>query len=142
MSAAAPRTAQATPDMRQLGVALFALILAVAILVAAAFSQQAASQSTISPAAGTAPVVHDRGWINATYQAPASAHDRGWMESSYKTRPAIRGRGFDKAHAPAGSIQVSNPLRAGSGTEYTGIPYVPTVRETGTGGSNGTRFAQ
>ena len=141
MSAAAPRTAQATPDMRQLGVALGAIILAVALLAAVAFSQQAASQSTTLPAAGTAPVVHDRGLVNASYEAAPRAHDHGWIESSSKTRPAIRGRGFDKAHAPAGSIKVTSPVQSGGGTLYTGIPYAPSVRETGSG-SNGTRFAQ
>lgn len=141
MSAAAPRTAQATPDMRQLGVALGALTLAIALIVAVAFSQQSASLSTTLPAAGSAPVVHDRGWVNASYETAPVVHDRGWVESSYETVPAIRGNGFDKAHAPAGSIQVINPVQSGGGTLYTGIPYVPTVRDA-SGGSNGTRFPQ
>ncbi len=146
MSAAAPRTAQAIPEMRQLGVALGALILAVALLVAVAFGQQAASQSTTLPAAGSAPVVHDHGWVNATYQAPVVLHDRGWVETSgidtsYPPRPIIRANDFDKAHAPRSSVQLSYPVIEGGGTLFTGIPYVPTLR-TESGGSNGTRFAQ
>ena len=126
MSAAAPRTAQSSPEMRQLGVALGALTLAVALLVAVAFSQQAASQSSTLPAAGSAPVVHDHGWISTSYKA---------------TRPFIPRGGFDKAHAAGGSIKVSYPVIEGGGTLFTGIPYVPT-RNDASGGSNGTRFAQ
>jgi hypothetical protein len=126
MSAAAPRTAQATPDMRQLGVALLALALAVALLVAVTISQ-AGTQVSTAPAAGTAPVVHDHGWIDA----------------SYKTRPAIRRNGFDKAHAPGlnRDLVVSG---AGGGILYTGIPYpAPASNGGGSngGGSNGTRLA-
>ena len=144
MSAAAPRTAQTTPDLRQLGVALGAITLAVALLVAVAIGQQAASQSSALPAAGSAPVVHDHGWIESTYQAPAVLHDHGWMDTSYKaTRPFIprRGNDFNKAHAPRSSTQVTYPVIEGGGTLFTGIPYVPSVRDA-SGGSNGTRFAQ
>jgi hypothetical protein len=128
--------------MRQLGVALGALILAVALLVAVAIGQQAASQSTTLPAAGSAPVVHDHGWIDATYQAPAVLHDHGWIDASYKaTRPFIPRGQFDKAHASGGPVTLSYPAIEGGGTLFTGIPYVPTVRDAGSG-SNGTRFAQ
>jgi hypothetical protein len=145
MSATAPRTAQATPDMRQLGVVLFALALGVALLAAVTFSQ-AGTQVSTAPAAGAAPVAHDHGWIDASYNTLPSvsapvAHDHGWIDSSYKTtRPAIRRNGFDKAHAPgqARDLVVSG---LGAGIFYTGIPY-PAPAPDPVGGSNGTRFAQ
>ncbi len=44
MTAAAPRTANGTPDLRRVGVALGALTLAVALLVTVAASGRPASQ--------------------------------------------------------------------------------------------------
>ena len=118
MSAATP-TIQEAPGMRPLGAALVAVTLAVALLLALVASQQSASQVQVAPVAGNAPVVHDHGWI----------------ESSYTTRPAIRGRGFDKAHAPGAGSAV------GGSIQYIGIPYLPPGQD-GTGGANGTRFAR
>jgi len=119
MSAAAPRTAQAAPEMRQLGYAIVALILALTLVVVVAFSRQTTTQFAGTPAAGSAPIAHDHGWSTAPAIGTAPVtFDRGW------------------ATAPSrGSIQ------------YTGIPYSPSRSNStggshGTGGSNGTRFPQ
>jgi hypothetical protein len=50
MSAAAPRTAQETPDMRRVGVAIGALTLAIALVVAGTAIRQAGTQSVAVPA--------------------------------------------------------------------------------------------
>lgn len=65
MSATVSRTAQPTLEMRQLLVALFALIVAVALVVAVAVSRQPSAGSTVA-AAGAQPVVHDHGWSSTT----------------------------------------------------------------------------
>jgi hypothetical protein len=67
MSATAPRTASTAPDLRQLGAAMGALILAVALVVGVAISSQAA----IEPPTIVPPTVHDQGWSTAGGQAPA-----------------------------------------------------------------------
>jgi hypothetical protein len=142
MSATAPRIAQAAPDMRPIGVALGTLTLAVALVVTSAIARIDTSASTAD--AAPAPVVHDRGWLNATTSAAAPAvilHDRGWMDSSYAAVPDLTVNGFDKAHAA--NVSQSRDLRietANGGLIYTGIPYAAPGE--GTGGSNGTRFAK
>ncbi|HEX5827294.1 MAG TPA: hypothetical protein VFY23_07225 [Candidatus Limnocylindrales bacterium] len=65
MSATVSRTGQATLEMRQLLVALFALIVAVALVVAVAVSRQPSAGATIA-ATGAQPVVHDHGWSSTT----------------------------------------------------------------------------
>jgi hypothetical protein len=61
MSATASRTITTAPESRQLGMAVGALVLAVALLAGLAISRQASFQ-------GSAPDV----------AAPAAAHDHGW----------------------------------------------------------------
>ncbi len=112
MSAAAPRIAQHTPDLRRLGAALAALALAVALLAAVAVTQQAPAGVSTGPAAGAAPIV--------------------------------RGNGFDKAHAIGSAAQAPHVVIGGT---YRGVlrrSPMPTSAAGGhgSGGSNGTRFAQ
>lgn len=134
MSAAAPRTIQATPDMRQLSFALVALVLAVALLVAVTISQRSATQPT-SAAAGSAPVAHDHGWSSASSESAPVLFDRGWATAPNSNAiDAGRHTSLDPAR---GLVVTGN----GGGILYTGIPYAAPDKG-GTGGSNGTRFAQ
>jgi hypothetical protein len=57
--------------MRQLGTALGAVILAIALIVLLAFGQSTATRSQTAPAAGAAPVTQDHG------QSPSSGASRG-----------------------------------------------------------------
>jgi hypothetical protein len=120
MSAAAPRTISNAPDVRQLGVAVGALILAVALLVAVTVSRPASSAST-APLAAPAPAVHDRGWEAAPLAAPA--HDNGW-EATGAAEPGLVISGTQ-----------------GGGIQYTGIPY-SAPDSTPVSGGRGTRFAR
>ncbi|OGO55767.1 MAG: hypothetical protein A2V85_02360 [Chloroflexi bacterium RBG_16_72_14] len=75
---AASRPVQATPGMRQLGTALGAVILAIALVVLLAFGQSTATQPQAAPAAGAAPVTHDHGWsTDSSAQSPSSGASRG-----------------------------------------------------------------
>ena len=121
MSATAPRTVSNAPDVRQLGVAVGALILAVALVVAVTVSRQAASTST-APLAAPVPVVHDHGWSESVPFAGA-AHDNGWATTD--------------ASAP---ILITRST--GAGTLYTGIPYTPSRSIDQIQGGRGTRIAR
>ena len=126
---ATTRTTQAAPELRQLGVAIGALILAVALVVAVAYSQQMTTRSSSAA-------------------APAAAFDRDhaadstWTKTTQST-PAGGNRG---SHGNADrQVDISRGLVVsgtnGGGILYNGIPYQPSANDS-TGGSNGTRFAR
>jgi hypothetical protein len=61
---AAPRTASTAPDLRALGVALGAVLIAVAVIVAVALVRPASTKAPAAPAAPAA-VQFDHGWSSA-----------------------------------------------------------------------------
>ena len=127
MSATAPRTISNAPDVRQLGVAVGALILAVALVVAVTVSRQQASSTSTAPLAAPVPVLHDHGWSESVPFA-GPAHDNGW---------ATTDSAANSASAPGLVIRGTS----GGGIQYTGIPY-SAPDSTPISGGRGTRFAQ
>ncbi len=141
MSATATRPAQAAPDLRQAGVVLAALIIGAALIVAVSLTQQTARSSSVATA-GSAPVMHDRGWASTDSAAAPVVHDNGWSATDSTSRAVPRGTTFQKAHAAgaATSAGLVTPGSFGGYISYTGIPYLP---RTATGGGSGdARFAQ
>jgi len=93
---AAQRSIPADNGIRQLGAALVAVLLAVALLVALAYGQLIASQPTLAPAAGAAPIQFDRGWSSMSEPTVAAPQfDHGWSSMSQPTdsTPVGGGRG-------------------------------------------------
>jgi hypothetical protein len=120
MSATTPRTISNAPDLRQLLVAVGALILAVALLVAVTLSRQASFQASTSVA------------------APASvSFDHGWSSSA--ARVATPASGIPYPARPTWNDRLVTPSKGG--IVYVGIPY-PAPETTIQGGSNGTQRPQ
>ena len=140
MSATATRPAQASSDLRQVGILLASLVAGAALIVAVALTQQTA-RSASAPAAGTAPVVHDRGWSSTDSATTPVLHDRGWSSTDSATGAAPRGTTLQKAHAAGRAPELLTPGSAGGFIRYTGIPYLPKTITSG-GGSNTSRYAQ
>ncbi len=144
MSATAPRTISNAPDVRQLGVAIGALILAVALVVAVTVSRQQAASTSTTPLAAPVPVLHDHGW-SETAPLAAPAHDNGWSATDVSA-PGLVIRGTNgggilytgiPAYAPTFVVTGTNA----GGIQYTGIPY-PAPDSAPIGGGRGTRFAR
>jgi hypothetical protein len=126
MSATTPRTISNAPDLRQLLVAVGALILAVALLVAVTVSQRMSFQATSAPA-----------------EVSMSAPDHGWS-SAPGAQDVVRSDGGGLVYTGIPYSNAGGDLvvrTANGGIRYTGIPY-PAPETDRQGGSNGTRFAQ
>ena len=72
MSATATRPATSDLDQRRLGIAMGALILAVALLVVATVARQVSTDTPSVPATVSTSVTHDSGAITSTRRAPLS----------------------------------------------------------------------
>jgi hypothetical protein len=172
MSAATPRTISNAPDLRQLLVAVGALILAVALLVAVTISRQSSLSTTSAPAAVPASVAHDHGWSASsgsqdlvvstanggiTYTGiPYAAPDTVLAAPAvgeFRLAPGnLQPMGVERATTgivPAPAVPyVSLPASDGIvvATENGGILYTgipyPAPETDHQGGSNGTRFPQ
>jgi hypothetical protein len=129
MSAATPRIASNAPELRQLGIAVAALILAVALVVAATVARQSSVQSVPLPGSAPAPAVHDHGWSDA------AGATKGLVVAG-STGGAIQYTGIPY---PNGTLIVGG-TKAG-GIQYNGIPY-PALDNSVGGGPRGTRIAQ
>jgi hypothetical protein len=70
---AASRSIQAGATKRQVTVAAFALLLAVAVLVIVAVGQFTAGREAAAPASGFAPAMHDHGSSSASSEDAGSA---------------------------------------------------------------------
>jgi hypothetical protein len=127
MSATTPRTISNAPDLRQLLIAVGALILAVALLVAVTVSQRMSFQATSAPAA-VSMSAPDHGWSSAPGAQDVSRTGPGGLVFT----------GIPYIGNAAGDLVVRT---ANGGIRYTGIPY-PAPETDRQGGSNGTRFAQ
>ena len=140
MSAATPRTISNAPDLRQLLVAVGALILAVALLVAVTLSRQVTFQAA-APAADTATAAFDHGWSTAAAQrtvSPAVNSSTGFV-----VKPSTGGILYMGIPYPAQPSTNQGLVVAtqNGGILYTGIPY-PAPETKIQGGSNGTQFAR
>ena len=127
MSAATPRTVSTAPDLRNLGIALGALILAVALVVAVTVARQASIPS--EPQAGASvPTTHDHGWSTAAGGATG-------LVIAGSNGGGLQYTGIPYAN---GTITISGTYAGG--LQYTGIPY-PAPDDT-VGGGRGTRIAR
>ena len=115
------RTVQATPGVGPL-VAIFAAALAgTALIVALAYGQLTASSSTsVTPAAGAAPVVVDHGWSSSSIVTTPAVPDHGWSSASHP-RPNIRGRAFDRSHHAVPRVDRLE-RSSGSGSRIVRLP--------------------
>jgi len=123
MTAAAPRTATGTPDLRRVGVALGALTLAVALLATVAVVRPAGGPSAASSGAAHELIVNgtNGGAIRYTgipYAAPGSD----------VTKSTIRFTGIPY-QAVRRNLVVSGTN--GGGIRYTGIPYPSGQEDAG-----------
>ncbi len=109
------RSIQAVPTTRPLGVEFGVFIAAAALLGVLAFG--GLTTAKLQPAPQLAPAA---GLVTAN-------HDHGWSSAAGAQAPAIRVRGWTATPAK---------VATGSGSPFT------SSDSHGTGGSNGTRFAQ
>jgi hypothetical protein len=118
---ATTRSIQASPNVRPIVTAFAAILVAMGLALALAYSQLGAFRATTAPLSGSAQSAHDHGWSMAGAAprnvAAQSAHDRGWVNAA-GVAPVTHDRGL--ATAPS-----TNSTPAG-----------------GTGGGNGTRLAR
>jgi hypothetical protein len=111
MTAATPRTANGTPDLRRLAVALGAITLAVALLVAVAFVRPAGSPSAATSGQAHELVVNGTNGGGIRYTGiPYPARDGG--------RIRFTGIPYQAVHR---NLVVNGTN--GGGIRYTGIPY-------------------
>ena len=140
MSAATPRTISNAPDLRQLLVAVGALILAVALLVAVTISRQTSFEA--APAAAPATVNHDHGWSSSaagSQDLVVRTADGGIVYMGIPYTPAA-----DSEFVYTGYPSLGRELfvrTQNGGIRYMGIPYA-TPDAGPQGGANGTRFPQ
>ena len=134
MSATAPRTISNAPDVRQLGVAVGALILAVALVVAVTVSRQQAASTSTTPLAAPVPVLHDNGW--ATTDSAANSVSAPGLVIRGTNGGGILYTGIP-SYEPKFVVTGTN----GGGIQYTGIPYAAPDSAPISGG-RGTRFAR
>jgi hypothetical protein len=132
---AASRNVQAIPGTRQMGAALFAAVLAIALVALLAFSQLTGTRTQTGPAAGTAPAQWDHGTASLSAAGTAQAQwDHGTASLSVAAGP--------KTTLYTGiPYTPSRQSAAGPSTLYTGIPYTPS-RHSVIGRSSGLRLAQ
>ena len=138
MSAATPRTISNAPDLRQLLVAVGALILAVALLVAVTISRQTSFEA--APAAAPATVNHDHGWSSSagSQDLVVSTDDGGIV---YTGIPYVT---FPKSSAPVVTGVPTTPsvpyvtfpqseglvvATQNGAIQYTGIPYTAPAED-------------
>jgi hypothetical protein len=123
MTAAAPRIAQGTPDLRRIGVVVGALTLAVALLVAMAVVRPAGGPSGASSSQAHELVVKgtNGGAIRYTgipYAAPGTDATRSTIRFTGIPYQAVH-----KNQAVSKKLVVNGTQ--GGGIRYTGIPYPP-----------------
>jgi hypothetical protein len=148
---AASRTIQGTQGTFRPAIAFGAVALASGLVLLLAFSQLGATKSQAVPAAGTAPVGHDRGWSSAPSirlapapgefrLGPGNAQPLGVATPGSTVTPIVNGStGFVVNPRVNGGIVVRGTH--GGGILYTGIPYPAPVKAV-TGGSNRLRLAR
>ena len=123
---ATTRTIQGTPSFGPLVAAFAAILVAMGLALALAYSQLGALQVTTAPVSGSAPFMHDHGLSTAAVAAPRNvaaqyAHDHGSVNAA--------------GAAPITNVGWTTPPYANS--DPASIPA-----GAGTSGGNGTRFAR
>ena len=123
---ATTRSIQATPSFGPLAAAFAAILVAMGLALALAYSQLGAFRTTTAPVSGSAQSMHDHGWSTAAAAAPRNAaaqyaHDRGWIDAA--------------GAAPLTTVGWTTP-------PYTNSTVVSTPAGAGPSGANGTRFAR
>ena len=124
---ATTRTIQGTPSFGPLVAAFAAILVAMGLALALAYSQLGALQVTTAPVSGSAPFMHDHGLSTAAAAAAPRnaaaqyAHDRGWIDAA--------------GAAPIRTVGWTTP-------PYTNSTVVSTPAGAGPSGANGTRFAR
>ena len=127
---ATTRSIQATPSFGPLVAAFAAILVAIGLALALAYSQLGALQVTTAPVSGSAPYMHDHGLSTAAVAPPRNvaaplnpaaqyAHDRGWIDAA--------------GAAPFTTVGWTTP-------PYTNSASTPAG--TRMSGGNGTRFAR
>jgi hypothetical protein len=121
---ATTRSIQATPRFGPLVAAFAAILVAMGLALALAYSQLGALQVTTAPISGSAQSMHDHGLSTAAAAAPRNAaaqyaHDRGWIDAA--------------GAAPLTTVGWTTP-------PYTSSASTPAG--TRMSGGNGTRFAR
>jgi len=122
---ATTRSIQATPSFGPLAAAFAAILVAMGLALALAYSQLGAFRTTTAPVSGSAQSMHDHGWSTAAAAAPRNAaqyaHDRGWIDAA--------------GAAPIKTVGWTTP-------PYTNSAPASNPAGTDTSGGNGTRFAR
>ena len=123
---ATTRSIQATPRFGPLVAAFAAILVAMGLALALAYSQLGALQVTTAPISGSAQSMHDHGLSTAAAAAAPRnaaqyAHDRGWIDAA--------------GAAPLTTVGWTTP-------PYTNSAVVSTPAGAGPSGANGTRFAR
>ena len=121
---ATTRSIQATPSFGPLAAAFAAILVAMGLVLALAYSQLGALQVTTAPISGSAQSMHDHGLSTAAAAAPRNAaaqyaHDRGWIDAA--------------GAAPLTTVGWTTP-------PYTSSASTPAG--TRMSGGNGTRLAR
>jgi hypothetical protein len=121
---ATTRSIQATPRFGPLVAAFAAILVAMGLALALAYSQLGALQVTTAPISGSAQSMHDHGLSTAAAAAPRNAaaqyaHDRGWIDAA--------------GAAPLTTVGWTTP-------PYTSSASTPAG--TRMSGGNGTRLAR
>ena len=119
---ATTRSIQATPSFGPLVAAFAAILVAMALALALAYSQLGAFKATTAPVSGSAQSMHDHGWSTAAAAAPRNvaaqyAHDRGWVNAagaaSFTTVGWTTPPYTNSASTPAGTR-----MSGGNGTRF------------------------
>jgi len=123
---ATTRSIQATPSFGPLVAAFAAILVAMGLALALAYSQLGAFRTTTAPVSGSAQSMHDHGWSTAAAAAPRNvgaqyAHDRGWIDAA--------------GAAPIKTVGWTTP-------PYTNSAPASNPAGTDASGGNGTRFAR
>ena len=144
---ATTRSIQATPSFGPLVAAFAAILVAIGLALALAYSQLGAFRTTTAPVSGSAQSMHDHGWSTAAAAAPRNvgaqyAHDRGWVNAAAAAAPRnaaqyAHDRGWIDAAgaAPIKTVGWTTP-------PYTSSAPASNPAGTDTSGGNGTRFAR
>ena len=124
---ATTRSIQATPSFGPLVAAFAAILVAMGLALALAYSQLGALQVTTAPVSGSAQSMHDHGLSTAAAAAAPRnaaaqyAHDRGWIDAA--------------GAAPLTTVGWTTP-------PYTNSDPASTSAGADMGGGNGTRFVR
>jgi hypothetical protein len=126
---AAPRTVSTAPDLRSLGLALGAVLVAIAIVAVVAFARPT---STTAPSVAAAPAANFDHGTSSVPVFSASQLDHGTSSATSSRSTVIPYQAVQRGVTVSGT--------RGGGVLYTGIPS--TTPDSAPNGGRGTRIAQ